>query len=439
MDRDEPKVALVAEHASIDFGGEAALPCHYFRGLLERNIDVHLFVHERSLPFLRKTFPANLDRVHVVPDTWIHRLLFKLQKPLPARVSYFTVGYVLRLLTQSQHRRAIKRMIARGELNLVHQVIPVSPREPSLLYGLNAPVVIGPMNGGMQFPPAFHSEEGLGSRIFASVGRHCSNQLNALVPGKRRADLIWVANQRTEQALPSKLAGRVEQLVENGVDLSVWSSPNMAPSPATARAMAAKSAGTASFAFVGRLVKLKAVDLLLEAFAMAARESAIVLHIVGDGPESEALQNQSNTILREELQAGSQIQFHGWQPQSTISDLLADATALVMPSLHECGGAVVLEAMACSRAVIATNWGGPADYVDDTCGILVDPASPQSMVEGFAAAMAQLANEPGLAFSLGAKGRMKVEQQFDWDQKIEYVLDAYSRLVERHSDLRSRK
>ena len=43
--------------------------------------------------------------------------------------------------------------------------------------------------------------------------------------------------------------------------------------------------------------------------------------------------------------------------------MLQGSTALLLPSIYECGGAVVLEAMACGIPAIATAWGGPADYL----------------------------------------------------------------------------
>ena len=52
--------------------------------------------------------------------------------------------------------------------------------------------------------------------------------------------------------------------------------------------------------------------------------------------------------------------------------------------------------MASGIPVIATKWGGPADYLDGSCGFLVEPSSRETMVQGFAAAMSNLIVEPRL-------------------------------------------
>ena len=78
-------------------------------------------------------------------------------------------------------------MIAEHRIDVLHQPIPVSPKEPSLLHDLGVPVVIGPMNGGMIFPPAFsHRLEGPTERAYLAVARWMSGLMNRLMPGKLR-------------------------------------------------------------------------------------------------------------------------------------------------------------------------------------------------------------------------------------------------------------
>ena len=98
---------------------------------------------------------------------------------------------------------------------------------------------------------------------------------------------------------------------------------------------------------------------------------------------------------------------------------------LVLPSLYECGGAVVLEAMAVGLPVIASNWGGPADYLDADCGILVSPKSRAQFVDDLGAAMLKLAGDAELRMKMGRAGRRRVEECFDWERKVDRILEIY--------------
>src|ERR1700689_2504106 len=112
--------------------------------------------------------------------------------------------------------------------------------------------------------------------------------------------------------------------------------------------------------------------------------------------------------LSANLGLGEHVVFHGFVSQKQCAKFLMDCDALVLPSLYECGGAVVLEAMAMGRPVIATDWGGPHDYLDDTCGVLLAPNGRSELIEGFASAMQRLIDAPNEAKALGAAGRKRV-------------------------------
>jgi glycosyltransferase involved in cell wall biosynthesis len=97
------------------------------------------------------------------------------------------------------------------------------------------------------------------------------------------------------------------------------------------------------------------------------------------------------------LGVDDRVHWLGWLPQPECAKHLQGATALLLPSIYECGGAVVLEAMACAVPVIALAWGGPAEYVDRTCGILISPSDSDSIIEGFTEAQSKLAAERSCA------------------------------------------
>jgi glycosyltransferase involved in cell wall biosynthesis len=416
------RVLIVAEHASARFGGEAILPLHYFRLLRRRGVEAWLVVHSRTRDELSALLPAEAGRIHYVPDTRLHRLLFALGRPLPARVEFFTTGLLLRLLSQLRARRIARRLVREHGIDVVHQPIPVSPREASLLYGLGAPVVMGPMNGGMSYPPGFRRSEGLLVRGFTRLGRWSANLVNRLLPGKLRAETLLVANERTRRALPRGPRGRVVELVENGVDLALWQADGARPDRGR----------PVRFVFVGRLVDWKAVDLLLAAFRRVADETPATLDVLGDGPMRPRLEAEARR-----LGLGGAVTFHGWLPQAELGRRLQAADVFVLPSLYECGGAVVLEAMACGLPVVATRWGGPTDYIDPRCGILVEPTSPAEFVAGLARAMAELASSPSRRQEMGRAGRQRVLREFDWERKVERMLDVYADTVRRAAGARS--
>jgi len=399
------RVLLVAENASTGFGGEAILPYHYFRLLRGRGMDAHLVVHARTRDELLTLFPDDHAHLHFVEDQMLQKLFYRIGRLLPHRVSEATFGLANQLLTQWAQRDLVRGLVTPA--CVLHQPIPVSPRFPSLLYDLGAPVVIGPLNGGMEYPTAFRDAESMLSRAIIAFGRSFTDFANAIFPGKRRAAVVLVANARTRGALPKHLRGRVLELTENAVDTAQWSSHDAPTGEEEKR-----------FVFIGRLVDWKAVDIAIEALREVP---GATLDVIGDGPMLDTWRE-----LAQRCGLSVRIRFLGWLTQTGCSEHLRGCCALVLPSLYECGGAVVLEAMAMSRPVIATAWGGPADYLDASCGILVEPSSNAALIDGFAEAMRRLIQAPELRARMGAAGREKLLREFDWNCKIDRILEIYA-------------
>jgi glycosyltransferase involved in cell wall biosynthesis len=408
------KVIIVATNASTRFGGEAILPWHYFRLLRKRGVEAWLVAHARTQGELTALLPGEVERMRFVPDLFAQRLLHRMSGPLPKHVTDITLGWGIGICTSWLQRKVVRDMVIRHGVDVVHEPIPVSPRQPSLMYGVGAPVVIGPMNGGMSYPPAFAESQSRLERSLMWTGRIASNALNALIPGKHKAAVLLVANERTRRALPRCVAGEVVELTENGVDLEMFRPAETPEIPS--RSLRPK------FAFVGRLIEWKGVDMLLEATARALRRHDLELHIVGDGAIRPRLET-----LAAELALGARVTFHGFIAQDQCARVLAGFDALVLPSLYECGGAVVLEAMAMGLPVIATKWGGPADYLDEGGGVLIEPSGRERFIEGIADAMVELAQSPVLRHKLGEVGRARVIAEFDWERKIDRILEIYAR------------
>jgi glycosyltransferase involved in cell wall biosynthesis len=404
------RVILVADNASTRFGGEAFIPFNYFRLLLAREVDVRLVVHARNRTELVERFPEYLDRLHFVEDTGLHKALFRFGTFLPRRLADATTGLLLQLATQTVQRRIVRELVKKFAIDVIHQPIPVSPKTPSRIYALGAPVIIGPLNGGMEYPPAFQKEHGILAGAAIALGRAISVLFNLIIPGKRLASLVLVANQRTFNALPWGIRGRIVELVENGVDLTIWQQkmPNAVTTPAL------------RLIFVGRLIDWKALEIVLEAIARASEHLTVSFEVIGDGPMRQTWQNMAKQLGLE-----SMVKFAGFLSQSECAQRLQEADVFVLPSLFECGGAAVLEAMAVGLPVIATAWGGPLDYLDENCGILIEPSSREALVEGFSNAIIRLAGSTPLREQMGQAGYERACQHFDWERKIDRILELY--------------
>jgi glycosyltransferase involved in cell wall biosynthesis len=404
------RICIVAEHASTRFGGEAFLPVRYFSLLMARGIETWLIVHSRTRNELTELFPQDQGRMLFVPDLYIHRLFVRLSLHLPRRLSEATFGLLNQLITQFCQRSMLRQLIRKQDINVIHQPIPISPRFPSVLFGLGVPVVIGPLNGGMEYPAAFRNSESWISRAAVAFLKLFADAGNSLLPGKKRAAVVLVANERTRNALPKGIRGRVIEMNENGIDIGTWHSE----SSDVVRTVPL-------FVFVGRLVDWKALDIVIRALVQVPTAE---LDVVGDGPMLETWKS-----LARELGVSERVHFVGRETQSQYAARLRQSVGLVLPSLYESGGAVVLEAMAAAKPVIATRWGGPVDYLDSSCGILVDPQSYRALVTGFARAIQTMIDHPDMAKAMGAAGRERAVRDFDWQRRIDRIIGIYGALV----------
>lgn len=403
------KVLIVSEHASNTFGGEAVLPLNYFMMLSQRDIDTYLITHERVRKNLESIDTINQDRIIYIPDTAIHKFLYKIGSFLPDRISLITTGALMHLLTQIYQWFLAKKAIKEKNINIIHEPSPVSPKQPSLMFGLGVPVVIGPMNGGMSFPVAFEFMASKLEQYMYGFVRFFSSVSNVLIPGKLFAAVLIVANNRTAVALPFFRLGKVKALVENGV-------------MSTLDQKKKNTTNVVNILFVGRLVDWKTVDIVIDAISKC-KNTNIKLNIVGDGPERIALEKQATAKCNEK------VIFYGQVPYSEVNRHYDEADIFVLPSVRECGGAVVLEAMSRGLPVIVTNWGGPADYVTLDTGILIDPLSREYMIEKFSGHIDILADNAALREKLGTAAILHVKRNFLWEDKINKMVDIYQSLV----------
>jgi len=167
---------------------------------------------------------------------------------------------------------------------------------------------------------------------------------------------------------------------------------------------------------VGSLVPLKRWDRLLRGAAELKRMGVDCLtHIAGEGPSRTMLEQQVR-----ELGISDCAEIGGFTED--IPSLLARAAFLVHPSDSEGCPNVVMEAMACGRAVLATDAGDVPALVDEGETGFVVPRGDDSTLF---ARMVTLATDQELCRRMGSAGRAKAERDFGLDRLVSQTLAAY--------------
>jgi len=193
-------------------------------------------------------------------------------------------------------------------------------------------------------------------------------------------------------------------VVRNGIDLKQFQK-----FPLT-------SNGRARILGIGSLFELKRWDRLLKA-ALDLKTMGLdfEVEIVGGGPLRDSLQQ-----LAQDLGVMDVVKFTGHADD--VPSLLASSTFLVHTSDIEGCPNVVMEAMACARAVVATNVGDIPLIVDNgKTGFIVGCADHAQLVE----CLATLIANRDLCNKMGEAGRTKAEQEFGMARLVQETFDAY--------------
>jgi glycogen(starch) synthase len=157
---------------------------------------------------------------------------------------------------------------------------------------------------------------------------------------------------------------------------------------------------------LGRVVRKKGFDLLLDAFARVAPERpGLGLVVGGDGPEREALATRV-----EELGLSGRVLLPGSLSRAQVAWAMANADVFVLPSRVEPFGIVVLEALRAHRPVVVSAHGGATEIVrDEREGLVADPFDPEAL----ARAIARTLDEGALRARLTRAGEARV-RAYDW-------------------------
>ena len=409
------RVLLVAEAANPKLFSVALIGWSFARALAAE-ADVHLVSELRNRDDILAAGVEGMAFTPIDNRRW-QGLAWSIAKVLRGGTTLGWSTYsALATLAYPAFERGVWRQfgarLRAGEFDVVHRITPNSPAVPSLLAkrcaAVGVPFVLGPLNGGVPWPKEFaHLRQA--EREWLSPLRGAARLLPGFAATRRHATVILAGARFALEEIPAAYRAKCVLLSENAIDLDRFPR-GQPPAPAVPLRVA----------FVGRLVPLKAVDVLIEGAAPLVAAGQLVLDIIGEGPELPRLKQQAAG-----LGLAERVEFPGWVDHTQMAARLGRSQIFGFPSVREFGGGVVLEAMARGLVPIVINYGGPGELVPPGCGFALPMGSRESLVRAFHDTLADLVAHPARLPGLALRAQDHVYRHFTWGAKARQMTEAY--------------
>ena len=225
--------------------------------------------------------------------------------------------------------------------------------------------------------------------------------------------IIAVTKMETEQYKKMGVNENKIDIVPNGIDLSEYEN---LPRRGEFRRKYLIGDDEKIILYLGRLHKIKGIDLLVNAFADLIKELDDV-RLVIVGSDDGFLSTLKGQI--EDLKLGNKILFTGPLYERDKLGAYVDADVYVLPSVYEIFGITVIEACACGMPVIVTDRCGIADFVDKI-GYVVEYDKGQLQDK-----LLKILSDEELRRRFGEEGKRLVREEFEWDKIVMQVENVY--------------
>lgn len=174
------------------------------------------------------------------------------------------------------------------------------------------------------------------------------------------------------------------------------------------------------------LESLYNIDILIKAFSVLKNKysnKSLKLLIIGVGSQENNLKK-----LVSDLQISQDVIFTGRIPFSEVSNYFNMLDVLVNISDYESFGVSVIEAMACEKAVVATNTGGLKEIIESSnFGSLVEVGNlEQTILE-----IEKYLLDGTLKHKVGKDARAKVIEKYNWENNVKQMIDVYNQLLKK--------
>jgi len=424
MNEQKLRVLLVISECNPNWTSVPLEGYKYFEEI-NKLVEVTLITHERNKANLEKLEYPNIVYIHENDFTKKYHSFVEKITTLGGRTNWPLYTALYHLVHIDFNQKVYKKFqqdILNEKYDIVHAITPMMPRFPFEIRKAcsKIPFLLGPVNGGVPFPPGFQDkarEEFAQFNFLRAIGA-------LLIPGYRetykKADKVLVGSTYTLNMLNNRFSidNQMSLFYENGIDKKFLR-----------KEQKIRNKEQINLLFVGRLVPYKSADILIEAVAQLKTtiKDKIKLTIVGDGSERSLLEKQVQEKGLENI-----VSFTGWIPQEKTAEYYNKADIFGFPSIREFGGAVVLEAMACGLPCIVVNNGGIGEYVTEETGFKIEPISREYLRNELTKKIEILIEDENLWTTMSNQA-IKRAESFTWEQKAREIVEIYKSMIRQKS------
>jgi glycosyltransferase involved in cell wall biosynthesis len=257
------------------------------------------------------------------------------------------------------------------------------------------------------YPPPFHWME-----------RYVLRHADALLVGNLEAQAVWRAKGYN---------GMIRQIPQFGVDPTIFYRRQIVkrasrPSVVLTRSARRPSQPALTIGYVGRLVREKGIDFLLQAASKLTGPWSI--KILGEGPDRKRLERMAQW-----LGIGSRVTFDEKLPSMHVPNYLSGLDVLVLPSItrpnwKEQFGRVLMEAMACDVVTVGARSGAIPEVIDQA-GMLFKEGDSEELRE----CLQSLINDVPLREELRQAGKQRVLDHYTHAAIAQRTVDIYRLIV----------
>ncbi len=314
-------------------------------------------------------------------------------------------------------RSLIKNIVAEKKIDIIHHLNPFAWRYPSPAFGLNAPLVKGPVAGGLKTPKEFESyvEKGFHPFRFLRKTDSLRKKIDVLlIKSYAQTDcVIGAAPYVFDLLKPLEIRKKILE-VELGFEKS--SVPTVG--------FKEKQNKDIQLLFVGRIIKTKGLQFAIEALSLMKMREKVKFLVIGDGEELDSCIKLAKARKVENL-----ITFKGWCSKDIVNKAYANSDIFLFPSFREPTGGVLLEAMLYGLPIITCDYGGPAYLVDSGSGIKIAPSRRDQFVIKIAEALDLLVTDGELRVRMGQNAYANALERFEWTNKMDRLDKLYKTLI----------